>query len=197
MTLQEYVDSLRGKRVAVLGIGVSNSPLIDLLLDNGLPITVCDMRDPASMEDEAEILSTRGAEVRLGAGYLDGLNGFDVIFRTPGLLPTDLRLAEAKAHGAQITSEMGGVFQTLPLQDDRRHGLRRQDHNQLDYRRAAKGRRAARTPGRQYWQAPAVRDTGYAPRRHSGARALQLPASQHRHKAGRSRDYQRIAEPPG
>ena len=42
MTLQEYVDALRGKRVAVLGIGVSNTPLIDLLLDNGLPITVCD-----------------------------------------------------------------------------------------------------------------------------------------------------------
>ena len=114
MTLQEYVDSLRGKRVAVLGIGVSNSPLIDLLLDNGRPITVCDMRDPASMEDEAEILSTRGAEVRLGAGYLDGLNGFDVIFRTPGLLPTDLRLAEAKAHGAQITSEMEAFFKLCP-----------------------------------------------------------------------------------
>ena len=37
MTLQEYVDALRGKRVAVIGIGVSNTPLIDLLLDNGLP----------------------------------------------------------------------------------------------------------------------------------------------------------------
>ena len=80
MTLQEYVDSLRGKRVAVLGIGVSNTPLIDLLLDNGLPITVCDMRDECTMEDEAEILSTRGAELRLGSGYLDGLEGFDVIF---------------------------------------------------------------------------------------------------------------------
>ena len=54
MTLQEYVDALRGKRVAVLGIGVSNTPLIDLLLDNGLPITVCDMRDESAMEDEAE-----------------------------------------------------------------------------------------------------------------------------------------------
>ena len=53
MTLQEYVDALRGKRVAVIGIGVSNTPLIDLLLDNGLPITVCDMRDETVMEDEA------------------------------------------------------------------------------------------------------------------------------------------------
>ena len=114
MTLQEYVDSLRGKRVAVLGIGVSNTPLIDLLLDNGLPITVCDMRDECTMEDEAEILSTRGAELRLGSSYLDGLEGFDVIFRTPGLLPTDPHLVAAREHGATVTSEMEAFFQLCP-----------------------------------------------------------------------------------
>ena len=114
VTLQEYVDALRGKRVAVLGIGVSNTPLIDLLLDNGLPITVCDMRDESSMADEAENLATRGAELRLGPGYLDDLNGFDVIFRTPGLLPTDKRLAEARGHGAVITSEMEAFFSLCP-----------------------------------------------------------------------------------
>ena len=53
MTLQEYVDSLRSKRVAVIGIGVSNTPLIDLLLENGLPITVCDMRGYSALADEA------------------------------------------------------------------------------------------------------------------------------------------------
>ena len=114
MTLQEYVDALRGKRVAVIGIGVSNTPLIDLLLDNGLPITVCDMRDESVMESEAEILSTRGAEVRLGAGYLDALDGFDVIFRTPGLLPTDPHLVKARERGAVITSEMEAFFQLCP-----------------------------------------------------------------------------------
>ena len=114
MTLQEYVDSLRSKRVAVLGIGVSNTPLIDLLLDNGLPITVCDMREEAALADEAENLATRGAELRLGAGYLDALSGFDVIFRTPGLLPNDPHLADARAHGAVITSEMEAFFRLCP-----------------------------------------------------------------------------------
>ena len=114
MTLQEYVDSLRSKRVAVIGIGVSNTPLIDLLLDNGLPITVCDMRGEDALADEAENLSTRGAELRLGAGYLDGLNGFDIIFRTPGLLPIDRHLAEAAAHGAVVTSEMEAFFKLCP-----------------------------------------------------------------------------------
>ena len=114
MTLQEYVDSLRSKRVAVIGIGVSNTPLIDLLLDNGLPVTVCDMRGEDALSDEAEILSTRGAELQLGEGYLDGLDGFDVIFRTPGLLPTNPALVRARERGAVITSEMEAFFRLCP-----------------------------------------------------------------------------------
>ena len=39
MTLQQYVDSIREKRIAVLGIGVSNTPLIELLCRNGCDVT--------------------------------------------------------------------------------------------------------------------------------------------------------------
>ena len=41
MTLREYVDSLQNKTVAVLGIGVSNTPLVRLLLDSGIRVTAC------------------------------------------------------------------------------------------------------------------------------------------------------------
>lgn len=44
MTLREYVDSLQNKTVAVLGIGVSNTPLVRLLLDSGIRVTACDRR---------------------------------------------------------------------------------------------------------------------------------------------------------
>ena len=96
LTLQEYVDSLKGRRIAVLGIGVSNTPLIDLLLKNELPLTVCDMRSEEALGDTAAQLRARGAELRLGPGYLDDLAGFDYIFRTPGLLPIDPALVAAK-----------------------------------------------------------------------------------------------------
>ena len=33
MTLQDYLHALQGKRVAVIGIGVSNQPLLRLLLE--------------------------------------------------------------------------------------------------------------------------------------------------------------------
>ena len=39
MTLRDYLDTLKGKRVAVTGIGVSNRPLLKLLLEAGIPVT--------------------------------------------------------------------------------------------------------------------------------------------------------------
>ena len=114
LTLQEYVDSLKGRRIAVLGIGVSNTPLIDLLLKNELPLTVCDMRSEEALGDTAAQLRARGAELRLGPGYLDDLEGFDYIFRTPGLLPIDPALVAAKERGAVVTSEMEVFFQLCP-----------------------------------------------------------------------------------
>ena len=114
LTLQEYVDSLKGRHIAVLGIGVSNTPLIDLLLKNDLPLTVCDMRTEEALGDAAAALRARGAQLRLGPGYLDDLEGFDYIFRTPGLLPTDPALVAAKARGAVITSEMEIFFRLCP-----------------------------------------------------------------------------------
>ena len=123
MTLDEYISSLKDKRVAVIGIGVSNRPLIELLLNAGLPISVRDQRGEDKLGAEAEGYRSRGAEVILGGGYLSGLDGFDVIFRTPGLLPTEPALVSAAANGAEITSEMEAFFPPLPLPDDRHHRL--------------------------------------------------------------------------
>ena len=114
MTLDEYISSLKDKRVAVIGIGVSNRPLIELLLNAGLPISVRDQRGEDKLGAEAEGYRSRGAEVVLGGGYLSGLDGFDVIFRTPGLLPTEPALVSAAAHGAEITSEMEAFFRLCP-----------------------------------------------------------------------------------
>lgn len=46
MTLREYIDRLRGKTVAVIGIGVSNTPLLRLLLREGISVTACDRSSP-------------------------------------------------------------------------------------------------------------------------------------------------------
>lgn len=113
MTLREYVDSLRNKTVAVLGVGVSNTPLVRLLLQNGVSVAVCDKRTRQQMEALADELERGGCTLRLGPDYLEGLHE-DVIFRTPGLRPDMPQIAAAVSGGSVLTSEMEAFFQVCP-----------------------------------------------------------------------------------
>ena len=114
MTLDEYIDSLRGSRVAVVGIGVSNRPLLRLLLGHGVDVTARDKRTREKLgEEEAASLESLGCHLRLGEDYLADLTE-DVIFRTPGLHPFTPELAAARARGAVLTSEMEAFFALCP-----------------------------------------------------------------------------------
>ena len=113
MTLEEYIASIRGKRICVIGIGVSNEPLIQLLLQSGCDVTACDRRTEEELGSKAGELKALGAELVLGENYLDHLD-HDVIFRTPGLMPFDEHLEAAKARGSVITSEMEVFFRVCP-----------------------------------------------------------------------------------
>ncbi len=113
MTFSEYIDSIKNKRIGVVGIGVSNTPLIEKLLEHGCDVTACDKRSAEALGDEYERLSNMGAKFCLGEGYLDSLS-FDIIFRTPGLMPFDEHLAAAQDRGAELTSEMELFFKLCP-----------------------------------------------------------------------------------
>ena len=114
MTLQSYIASLSGKTVAVVGLGVSNRPLLKLLLAAGCRVTARDRGERAKIgEAFADELESAGCVLRLGEGYLDDLDE-DVIFRTPGLHPFKPQLAAAKARGAVLTSEMEAFFAVCP-----------------------------------------------------------------------------------
>ena len=113
MTLNEYLLGLRGKRVAVIGVGVSNTPLIELLLDNGISVTACDRNTRDKFGALAERLEETGAELCLGDDYLSSLD-HDVIFKTPGMRPDIPQLIEAREQGSVITSEMEVFFDVCP-----------------------------------------------------------------------------------
>ena len=113
MTVSEYFASLKHKRVAVIGIGVSNTPLIHMLLRSGIDVTACDKSSAEALGGVAEELESLGAHLQLGDGYLEGLDQ-DVIFRTPGLRPDVPALETARARGAEITSEMEVFFKVCP-----------------------------------------------------------------------------------
>ncbi len=113
MTLHAYIESLREKKVAVIGIGVSNTPLLETLAAEGIRVTACDKRTREQMGDQAEKLEALGCVLQLGEGYLKGLDA-DVIFRTPGLRPDVPEIAECVKKGAVLTSEMEVFFQVCP-----------------------------------------------------------------------------------
>lgn len=113
MTVSEYMTSLKHKRVAVIGIGVSNTPLIRMLLRAGIDVTACDKSNRDNLGIIAEELESLGANLQLGEQYLDNLN-HDVIFRTPGLRPDVPALEVARSRGAEITSEMEVFFKVCP-----------------------------------------------------------------------------------
>ena len=113
MTFEEYLTSLEGKRVAVIGIGISNQPLIELLLQRGIAVTARDKKDRTALGALAGELESRGAVLRLGADYLEDLTE-DVIFRTPGMRPDLPQLRQAVERGSVLTSEMEVFFQVCP-----------------------------------------------------------------------------------
>ena len=87
MTLDSYIAGLKGKRIAVVGLGVSNMPLLRTLLSAGCRVTARDRRtEEAFGTEEAARLRAAGCALRLGPDYLEDLSE-DVIFRTPGLHP--------------------------------------------------------------------------------------------------------------
>ena len=113
MTLSEYMDSLRGKRVTVLGLGVSNRPLAGLLLDAGISLTVRDGASREALGDIVPELEARGCRFVLGSGYLDDIDA-DVIFRSPGIMPHEPGIVRAVENGAVLTSEMEAFFRVCP-----------------------------------------------------------------------------------
>jgi UDP-N-acetylmuramoylalanine--D-glutamate ligase len=113
LRIKDYLNSLKGKRVAVIGIGVSNTPLIKMLLRSGISVTACDKNSREEFGGLAEELESLGAQLCLGEHYLDGLD-HDVIFRTPGLRPDIPELIKAGERGSVVTSEMEVFFQVCP-----------------------------------------------------------------------------------
>ena len=108
-----YFNSLRGKKIAVLGLGVSNRPLVRLLLEYGCDVLGCDRTPREKLDEEVLELERMGCKLSLGESYLDDICA-DVSFRTPGMHPNQPALEAMRARGTQIVSEMEIFFRVCP-----------------------------------------------------------------------------------
>ena len=110
---EEYFESLRGKRIMVLGLGVSNRPLVRLLLEFSCDVTGCDRTPREKLDEEVLELERMGCKLSVGDGYLDNLSA-DLVFRTPGMHPGNPAIVALREQGAEITSEMEVFFEVCP-----------------------------------------------------------------------------------
>lgn len=112
----KFKEYIRGKRVAVLGIGISNRPLIKYLAGLGAMVTACDKKSRDDIGGICGELEGIGVELRLGSEYLTEMNDFQIIFKTPSLRPDIPELVHAAERGAVITSEMEEFVKYCPAQ---------------------------------------------------------------------------------
>lgn len=112
-SVNAYFDTLTGKRVAVLGIGVSNRPLIRMLLARGIETLACDKTPRSALDPEVLELEQLGAKLHVGPDYLDSITA-DVVFRTPGMHPDIPALRQLRIRRGRHVGD-GGLFRGLPL----------------------------------------------------------------------------------
>lgn len=113
--LKEFNTYLKNRKVAVIGLGVSNLPLLEYLYNLSSKVTVFDDRTIEQIPKEVmDIITTYGFEFSFGENNLSKLVGFDLIFRSPSCMPTKKELVEEAKRGAIVTSEIEMLMEMAP-----------------------------------------------------------------------------------
>ena len=99
------------KKCTVLGLGISNLPLIDFLLERGALICARD-QNVIDLKKHSDLVS-RGVDFICGADYLKDIDA-DYIFRSPGIRPDIPEIRNAVERGAVLLSEMELFFMLCP-----------------------------------------------------------------------------------
>lgn len=114
--LEQFKNDIKSKKVAVLGIGISNIPLIKYLVNLGVDVTAFDKNTSDNLKDAFSQLEGLPVQYSLGNDYLSRLKGFNMIFRTPGMRPDLPELVDAAVRGAELTSEMEVFLRLCPAE---------------------------------------------------------------------------------
>lgn len=113
--LEEFFNYIRNRKIAIIGLGVSNIPLLSYLHDLGAKITVFDNRTIDNIDKSImDIITNNNIEFSFGKNNLSKLNGFDIIFRSPTCREDWPELVKEAKRGAIITSEIEMLMELCP-----------------------------------------------------------------------------------
>jgi UDP-N-acetylmuramoylalanine--D-glutamate ligase len=116
-------DDFREKKIAILGVGMEGVAVANFLVDTASKITLCDKLSKEGLvnraEDDADmtlrnVLSDERFEQNFGTSYMDSLESYDYIFRSPGIPYLNPKIQEVKAAGAEVTSQLKLFFDLCP-----------------------------------------------------------------------------------
>lgn len=110
----EFKKYIKNKNIAVVGIGVSNIPLIEFLVSLGGKVTAFDKKEENELKEVVDKYSKLGVKFQLGKDYLENLTGFEVVFKTPSMRIDSEALVKVKEEGAYVTSEMEEFVRYCP-----------------------------------------------------------------------------------
>lgn len=115
LKLKEFNESLKGKKVAILGLGVSNLPLIDYLYEKEANIYLFDAKEYNQLDKNIQDkINKYNLNSVLGNNYMDKVTGFDIIFRSPSILPTRTELIKEANNGCLVTTEIEMLMKLIP-----------------------------------------------------------------------------------
>ena len=113
--LEEFNEYIRFRKVAVIGLGVSNMPLLEYLYEKKAQVTVFDERTMDEIPSETiNKINTYEFSYSFGKNCLEKLNGFNIIFRSPSCLPTRAELQKEADRGAIVTTEVEMRMEICP-----------------------------------------------------------------------------------
>ena len=113
--LVEFENYIKGRKVAIIGLGVSNLPLIDYMNEKGAITTIFDDRTKEKIDSNIiKKIENYNMQAFLGENSLENLKGFDIIFRSPSCLPTKPELVAESERGAIVTSEIEMLMKMCP-----------------------------------------------------------------------------------
>ncbi len=111
--VNRFFDDIKGKKVAFIGIGTSNLPLIKQFAEKGAIVTACDRKDFESLGENGVKAKEYGAQLVLGENYLSEIDA-DIVFRSPGTPFYKDELVALRNKGVVLTSEMEVFFDLCP-----------------------------------------------------------------------------------
>ncbi|MCI8640516.1 MAG: UDP-N-acetylmuramoyl-L-alanine--D-glutamate ligase [Clostridia bacterium] len=113
--LDEFNEYIKFRKIAIIGLGVSNLPLLDYLYQKKAKVTVFDERNLDEIpKDIMDKIMTYEFEYSFGKNSLEKLTGFQIIFRSPSCLPTRIELEKARKEGAIVTTEIEMLMEMCP-----------------------------------------------------------------------------------